>query len=263
MNQAARLSLVLILLAAPFTAWAADISVREVIAVLREAKRTSVPADLHGRDLSRLDLADLDLSGADLHGAKLFGADLTGARLVGADLHGADLDRTILVRADFSGADLRQATMFLPATAAIPGAPLAGDAPRFRGANLAGARLFGHLGDGDWTGSNLSGAHLSIRGTQFLANARTDLGSSNLRGADLSGADLVGVLLPFADLRGANLRGADLRGADLAGARLAGADLSGARLDRANVERADLRGVLGLDRAEGVAGIRNLDLAER
>ncbi|HEY0204628.1 MAG TPA: pentapeptide repeat-containing protein [Acetobacteraceae bacterium] len=265
MKEVVRLAIVLasiVGLTGPRAAQAAEITVRQVITILREARRTSTTADLHGRDLSRLDLADLDFSGVNLSGASLFGADLTGARLVGAKLSGANLDRTILVRADFSGADLHDVTMFLPATAAVPGVPAAGDAPRFHDANLAGARLFGSLGDGDWSGANLAGAHLSIRGTQFLAAARTDLGSSSLSGANLAGADLVGVRLPFADLRGANLRGADLRGADLAGAHLSGADLTGARLDRANVQRADLRGVLGLDQASGVANLQNFDMAE-
>ena len=84
MKHVARLSLILLLAFAPFTpgkARAGEMTVREVITILRTAQRTSTVADLHGRDLSRLDLADLNLSGADLSGANLFGADLTGARL--------------------------------------------------------------------------------------------------------------------------------------------------------------------------------------
>ena len=247
-------------LAAPGPAGAASMTVRQVIAALRAGH----PADLAGQDLSRLDLADLDLSGANLAGANLFGADLTGANLAGANLAGADLDRAIIIRADFSGADLSGVRMFLPAASTLLGENPAAEAPRFRGTNMTGAHLLAHLGNGDWTGANLAGAHLELgRTTQFLAALRSDLGGCRMAGANLEGADLSGVRLAFADLRGARLARANLEGADLSGARLDGADLTGAALARADVHGASLRGVVGLDQATGLGSVRNLDLAER
>lgn len=240
-------------------ALAEPISVREVIALLRRGQH----ADLAGRDLSRLDLAELDFRGANLTGATLFGADLSGARLAGANLAGANLDRATIIRADFSGADLSGARMFLPAASSRLGENPAIEAPAFRHANLSGAHLLAKLGNGDWTGANLSGAHLELGRTQFLAALRSDLSGCKLAGADLSGANLSGIRLAFADLRGANLVGANLTLTDLAGARLDGADLTGAMLDRADVNGASLRGLLGLDRVSGLDQIRNLGFAER
>ena len=245
--------------AAAWPASAATMTVRQVVAALRGPK----PADLAGRDLSRLDLADLDLGGANLAGANLFGADLTGARLVGANLAGANLDRTIIIRADFSGADLSGATMVLPAASSMLGENPAAEAPRFRRANLAGARLLAKLGNGDWTGASLANAHLELGRIQLLVGASSDLSGCRLAGANLEGADLSGVRMEFADLRGANLSRANLQGADLAGARLDGANLAGAMLARADVHGASLRGVVGLDQASGLDSVRNLDLAER
>ena len=254
------LALVVLLLSAlTVPAAAASMTVRQVIAALRAGH----PADLAGQDLSRLDLADLDLGGANLAGANLFGADLTGANLAGANLAGANLDRATIIRADFSGADLSGARMFLPAASTLLGENPAAEAPRFRGANMTGAHLLAHLGNGDWTGANLAETHFELGRTQFLAALRSDLGGCRMAGANLEGADLSGVRMAFADLRGARLARANLQGADLSGARLDGADLTGAALARADVNRASLRGVVGLDQATGLDRVRNLDLAER
>lgn len=244
------------------TAWpaaAAAMTVRQVITALRGPP----PANLAGRDLSRLDLAGLDFNGANLAGANLFGADLTGAHLVGANLAGVNLDRAIIIRADFSDANLSGMTMFLPAASSLLGENPAAEAPRFRHANLTGARMLAKLGNGDWTGVNLANAHLELGRTQFLAALRSDLSGCQLAGANLQGADLSGVRMAFANLRGANLARASLRGTDLAGARLDGADLTGATVTRADVHGASLRGVIGLDGATGLDSIRNLDRAER
>ena len=238
---------------------AATMTVRQVIAVLRGPH----PADLAGKDLSRLDLADLDLSGANLAGANLFAADLTGARLVGANLAGADLDRATIIGADFSRADLSGARMFLPAASTLLGENPAIEAPRFRQANLTGAHLLAHLGNGDWTGANLTDAHFELGRTEFLAALRSDLSGCRMAGANLEGANLSGIRLAFADLRGANLTRANLEATDLAGARLDGANLTGAALARADVHGASLRNVIGFDAATGLDSMRNLDLAER
>lgn len=254
-----------LLAAAAIAAWpgrravGAGLGVRDVIAALRGPK----PADLAGRDLSRLDLADLDFSGANLRGASLFGADLTGAKLVGANLSGANLDRSIIIRADFTGADLSGITMFLPAASSVLGDNPVHEAPRFRRANLAGARLLAKLGNADWTGAVLDGARLELGRTQFLAALRSDLGGGQMVGARLDGADLSGVRLAFVDLRGARLVGANLEGADLAGARLDGADLTGARLARADLNGASLHGALGLDQPGALDGVRNLSRAAK
>ncbi len=252
-------AILLVVLMAAWPAHAATLTVPQVIATLHGKH----PADLAGQDLSRLDLADLDLTGANLAGADLFGADLTGARLVGADLHGANLDRAIIIRADFSKANLSGARMFLPAASSVLGENPAAEAPSFRGANLAGARLLAKLGNGDWTGVNLANAHFELGRTQFLAAAHSDLSGCQMTNADLSGADLEGVSLTFADLRGANLTGANLQRANLAGARLDRAILSGANLARADVHGASLHETIGLDRVVGLESVRNLDFADR
>ena len=233
---------------------AASLTLREVVTAVQDG--TAVR--LAGQDLSRLDLSGLDLSGADLAGASLFGADLTGTRLIGAKLAGADLNRAILIRTDFSGADLTGATLVLPAASSRIGENPASEAPRFRRANLTGARVIAKLGNSDWTGAVLVSAHFELGGLQFLTAAESDLAGAKLGGANLAGANFSGVRLPFADLRGANLRGTNLRGADLAGALLDGADFTGADLTRADLHHAALGGAVGLDRAIGLDDARNV-----
>ena len=245
--------------AAAWPASATPMTVRQVIGLLHG----SHPADLAGKDLSRLDLADLDLSGANLAGANLFAADLTGARLMEANLAGANLDRATIIGADFSRADLSGVRMFLPAASSRLGENPASEAPRFRQANLAGAHLLAHLGNGDWTGANLTDAHFELGRTEFLAALRSDLSGCRMAGANLEGANLSGVRLAFADLRGANLTRAKLDGTDLAGVRFDGATLIGASLARADLHGASLRDVIGLDEATGLDSVRNLDLADR
>jgi uncharacterized protein YjbI with pentapeptide repeats len=77
---------------------------------------------------------------------------------------------------------------------------------------------------------------------QINSDIRIDLSYANFTGADLSGAHLQRVHLEDADLRGAHLTGADLRGAHLQRAHLEEADLSGAHLTGADLEEAHLRG---------------------
>lgn len=243
--------LLALLLSAP--AAAGELTVRQVVGMLQ----TGRPAELAGRDLSRLDLSELDLSGADLRGANLFGANLTDAKLVRARMAGANLDRAIIIRADFSDADMPGVSIFLPAASTLLGENPAAEAPRFTRANLQGARMLGKIGNGDWAGANMAGVQAELGRVQFLAPNSTDLSGGRMQGADLHGAGLAGVRLSFADLRGANLQGADLRGADLAGAKLDGADLTGANLARADLQGASLQGALGLDRTFGLSTARN------
>ncbi len=245
--------------AAALPAAAGTMTVRQVIALLRAGH----PADLAGKDLSRLDLADLDLSGANLAGANLFAADLTGVRFVGANLAGANLDRATIIRTDFSKANLSGMTMFLPAASSMLGENPVAEAPRFSQANLAGVHFLAKLGNGDWTGANLAGAHFELGRTEFLAALRSDLSGCRMGGANLEGANLSGIRMAFADLRGANLTHANLEGTDLAGARLDGANLTGAALARADVHGASLRNIIGWDEATGLDSVRNLDLADR
>ena len=79
--------------------------------------------------------------------------------------------------------------MFLPAASTLLGEnPASPRRPVFRGTNMTGARLLAHLGNGDWTGANLAGAHLELGRTQFLADKlRSDLGGCRMAGANLEG----------------------------------------------------------------------------
>ena len=159
--------------------------------------------------------------------------DLTGARLAGSNLAGAHLDRMTIIRADFSGANLSGVTMVSPAASSRPSENPAAEAPALRRSQPVPARIcWASSGTRDWTGADLSGAHLELGRMQFLAALRTDLSGGILARANLQDADLAGIRLEFADLRGANLAHANLEGADLAGARL-----DGANRDRGAVRR--------------------------
>jgi uncharacterized protein YjbI with pentapeptide repeats len=85
---------------------------------------------------------------------------------------------------------------------------------------------------------------------------RANIENARLAYVDLAGNDLRMVVLQKAYLYRANLRGADLRDADLRNADLYGADLHGAKLDNANLEGANIGAVKGLNKAEGLTGIR-------
>lgn len=104
-------------------------------------------------------------------------------------------------------------------------------------------------------GALLGGAHLE---GAFLGGAHLE--GAELMGVHLEGADLKGVHFEKAHLFEAHLEGAELQGAHFEGAFLGGthlegaflceAHLEGANLCEAHLEGADLRGVLGLTKAQ-------------
>jgi uncharacterized protein YjbI with pentapeptide repeats len=139
-------------------------------------------------------------------------------------------------------------------------------------------------GDVDWSGIRaprlhfigvrMAGAKLSgadLRGAKFV---RADLSRADLRGADVSQTVFVGARLMEADFTGATMREVDLyeanvsksrlRDADITGGyllrlNLSGADLTGARVVGVDLYRSDLRGVIGLDAAQGLSTCRFKD----
>jgi uncharacterized protein YjbI with pentapeptide repeats len=143
-NPSRMIAMLLLLTALCTTcAFAADLSTRDVVAMLYTAAPGSSP-DLAGKDLTRLDLAGVDFKGARLRRANLFGADLSGSNLAKADLAGANLDRATITGTSFAGADLAGASLQRPNVfSTLEG--VAGEAPDFSNANLAGAQLSGQL----------------------------------------------------------------------------------------------------------------------
>jgi uncharacterized protein YjbI with pentapeptide repeats len=241
---------------------AADLSVREVVALLAAATPTT-PADFSGKNLAGLDLSDLDLRYGDLSRVDLTGADLSGADLSGADLSGARLDRATIIRTNFAGANLSRATLLAPQ--AFPGmAPTIADAPSFRGANLSGARILANLTGVDMRGADASDLRMSAdRSQRELRPPRSELPNGKLSGVRFARADLREAVFAFADLAGADLSDSDLRRANLSRADLTGAILTGANLAGADLDGAILRDVRGLDRAVGVDQARNVERAVR
>jgi len=237
------------------TAVAADLTVKQVIERLLQSTPERV-ADFSGLDLTYLDLSDIDFRRANLAGADLFGSDLSRAKLSGADLSRARLDRTIIIGTDFAEANLTNASLLRPA-AFSSYEVRAHEAPRFAGADLSGARVFGRFSDGDWHGANLSAIRMGADRSAQELMFRTDLADCNLSGANLTGADLSGALLAFADLTDADLSSAILVGVDLSRADLTGADLTGADLTGADLDGTILRNVTGLDRTTGLETARN------
>lgn len=243
---------------------AADIrlSAREVTERLFQAT-SEHPAALVGADLRGLDLSGLDFKRARLAGADLYGVDLTGADLSRIDLHGGNLDRATVSRANFSGADLRAVKMRMMAVSNGLD-PVAADAPRFAGADLSGAEIEARLDWADFSDADLShakiGRQLAIWGSY---KPRSVMIGCNFTRARLVGASFEKSVLQFARFNGADLTGADLREADLSKADLTGADLTGARLDGADLDGAVLTDVRGLDRAEGLDHVLNLERAVR
>jgi len=220
--------------------------------------------DLGGRDLRQLDLSGLDFRRARMAGSDLFGTDLGRSDLSGTDLHGARLDRAVIIGADFSGADLSGATLLLP-TAVSSLAYDASEAPRFRNAKLARARIVAHLSGADFSGADLTAAvfnHADMRGTLMTA-LRTELFGCDLTRAILRSTDLTGIRLRFAKMRQADLTGAVLVNVDLSKADLTGADLTGADIAGVDFDGAVLVGTKGLETVKGLALARNLDNAVR
>lgn len=240
-------------------ALAADVSVREVSEALFKASETS-PVDFAGRDLSELDLAGLNFKGARLSGVNFYGADLSDVSLAGADLKAARLDRATITRAEFSSANLEGATLLRPSV--FSGlAPDVREAPRFLGARLAKARIFGRLDFADFRWADLSGA--SLVGTdgrdEQLAIARGSYRGANFTEATLAGAILTGSNFYYAKFQKADLRGADLRDTDLTRADFTGADLTGADVTGADFDEAVVSDAKGLESLKGLASAKNVD----
>jgi len=223
---------------------AADATARDISVAIAKLKPGETLSYVDA-DLSLLDLAALDLSGADLTGADLYGTDLTGARLVGAKLPDTRLDRAVLIRTDLSKADLTGATLILISTYTTVHTQRA-EAPIFREANLAGARVLARLEAADFRDADLSDADFSalMPGTATIASVpKNYLSGADFSGANLTGADFTQAKLEFArfidaDLTGAVFKGADLRGADFTGAKIRDADFSGAQMEGARLSGA-------------------------
>lgn len=245
---------------------AADVTARELTAALYNTT-AAAPLDYSNKNLSYLDLSGLDFKGALLTRADLFGTDMTGANLKGVNLVGARLDRTTIIKADFSGANLAGATMLVPAAFVTLG-NATHEAPRFTGANLTRFRVNGEYWRVDFRGADLTDADFSPHSKRFgdttiSVSRRTSFRSCDFSGAKMVRANLSRVLVHFSVLAGADLTGADLSDADFSKADLSGADLTGANISGTDFDGADLRGVRGLEQAEGVDKARNLDRAIR
>jgi len=250
-NRAVKFICVLLMLSAS-PCRAADLAADQVRAMLDTAGPDH-PADLSGRSLEDLDLSNLDFKRANLSRANLFGAKLVGADFSGANLSGAKLDLAWIMRANFTNADLSNASLLaLVVSSGLEISP--SEAPVFRDANLAGARIIARLSRLDLNGANFANAKLGadLR-NQSMGLMRTDLSGSNLARADFSKADLGRALLRFAELTSANLAGANLSGADLSGADLTGADLTGADATDADLGGAILNNVRGLETVKGLS----------
>lgn len=241
---------------------AADVSAHDVTQTLFRAT-AATPADYAGKDLSFLDLAGLDFKQANLAGTNLYGSDLTRARLVGSNLSNARLDRSSLSRADLSGANLKGATL-LTVTAHLTTEPQAVDAPLFVGADLTDAHIAARLDGANFSNANLTRARLGrLVPTWGTYRSRAVINSSNFSGAILVGADLSTAMLRFSEFRDANLTDANLAGCDFTKTNFSGANFSGADVSGADFDGANLTGVIGLDRAKGLADAKNLDRAIR
>jgi uncharacterized protein YjbI with pentapeptide repeats len=232
-------------------AQAADLTAEEVRAIVAAAS-PSHPADLSGKSLKNLDLSGLDFKRANLSGTDLFGAKLDGADLSHADLSGARLDLAWIMRANFTGANLANASLFgLVVSSGLDTSPA--EAPVFKGANFAGARIIARLSRFDLSGANFTNAKMGAdMRNQSMGLMRTDLSGADLAGANFAHADLSRALLRFANLRSADLRDAKLVGADFSGADLTGADLTHAEATDADFGGAVMTNVSGLDTVRGL-----------
>lgn len=256
---------VVLVLVAPASPQAADLTAREVTQAFFKATRAA-PADFAGRKLIELDLSGLDFKRARLTGADLYGADLSSADLTGVALQGARLDRATLIKANFAGADLSSATILRPTLfSGLESDPK--DAPSFRGANLTRTRILSTRLDGaDFSSADLTDAvlgRIDYAWGEARHAQRAVMQGCNFEDSKLVRTDLSNGVFYFARFRRADLSGANLTGADLSKADLSGADLTGANLTDANLDEAILAGVRGLDTVRGLHSVRNLDRSVR
>lgn len=237
----------------PATAAAADLTAREVTAMLFKASPDR-PVDLQGKDLSKLDLAGLDFSNADLNGTNFYGADLTGAKFVGAKMRKARLDRATLIGANFTDADLTGATLLRPNNFSEMSDAVAREAPLFANAKLISANLNGRFDAVDFHGADLTDAFLGPRDPreEVLITPMMELRGADFTGATMRGAELALNALELAKFVGADLTSANLRGARLGGADFTRAQLAGANFTGATLQSTVFRDTLGIERAVGL-----------
>jgi uncharacterized protein YjbI with pentapeptide repeats len=238
--------------------FAAEFSARDVTTQLFKLEAGATP-DFSKRDLAELDLSGVDFKSANLTGARMFGADLSRTNLSNADLSGANLDRANIIGARLDGANLSGVSMLRPTTTALF-EEVTHDAPSFKGAKLAGTRIFGRFRNVDFSGADMTKSNFAPTNTTgFIENLwRADLMSANLSSAILENADFTYVMLRFADLRGANLRGAILKRVDMAHADFSGADLTGADMSNADLDGAKFVGAKGLETVKGLGSAFNV-----
>jgi uncharacterized protein YjbI with pentapeptide repeats len=239
------------------------LTARDVTALFHKSQ-ASERVSLADKDLSNLDLAGLDFKAAILTKANLYGADLTSANLKGANLSGAKLDRAIIMKADFSGANLEGATILAPSV--YSNAMIEhGDAPKFNGANLRGARIAARLDGADFSGADLTNARIgpNERSSEAGMAPASKMLSVNFSGATMAGTDIREVDLTFGRFAGTNLAGAKLIHVDLSRADFSGADMTGADLTGSDLEGANLTNVKGFDTVKGLASVVNLQSAQR
>jgi uncharacterized protein YjbI with pentapeptide repeats len=238
-------------------ATAADVTAREITDQLFRAN-DAAPVSFAGKNLSFLDLAGLRFKKADLSGVNLNGADLSASDLSGSNLAGANLDNTNLARANFSGANLKSATL-MTVTAHLTAEPNPADAPKFIGANLAGAKIAARLDGADFRNADLTRAVLGqMIATWGSYRPRAVLIAANFSGATLLEADLSKGMFRFARFNDANLTGANLHDCDFTKADFSGADLTGADVSGADFDGAELASIKGLDAAIGLDMAKNL-----
>jgi uncharacterized protein YjbI with pentapeptide repeats len=236
-----------------------SVSLRQFVGQLYRAKPGSAP-NFSGVDISGYDLTGLDFKRARLDGANLFGVDLTRANLKGTKLKGAVLNRAVVIRADFSGADLRQTLIMRPTVFSDLSLNRA-EAPKFRNADLTGARLTGNLDGADFTGATLDGlnfeAHEPRSDISFFP--RNFCRGCHFSGASLRRANLRDASFVMGQFQNCDLSGADLSKTDLSYADFTGADFTGADVTGANFDGAMLSGVRGLETVTGWALAENID----
>lgn len=251
-----------LLAASAGSALAADFTAKDIAHSLFQAKNGK-PIDFGGKSMAGLDLAGLDFSGARLAGSDLIGADLSDANLKGADLSNVRLDRTTITRADFTGANLENATILRPSiysTFTVADTNWM-EAPKFTGARMAGAQLFGRFDFADFKKANLQRAVFgSVEPRdENTALSRVGLFSGDFDDADLEGATFIDSRLGFASFRNANVKGVRFVGADLSRADFTGADVTGADFTGANLDEANFAGAKGFDTVKGLDRAQNAD----
>lgn len=215
---------------------------------LESGEARGTRADLSGARLDGANFSGVDLSGAIMVGTSLKRAVFTDAQLVHTNLSDACLQDAVLtganlLLADFTRADLKRADLTRTALASGQSLGRVTHGPRFRDADLQGAKLIdsycycsdfsgANLVEADFSGAVLEAANLSnlkLAGNNF---SDANLFKANLRNSDLTGAKLVLAKLTHADLQDSTLSNANVSGADLQSANFADCKVDGMLYDR-------------------------------